>query len=63
MELQGMIKFLAGSCPSELGIVLKVPSTILLYGWKPLLKQRHLWIDWAGSFITSPYSRVLSENI
>jgi hypothetical protein len=27
-ELQGMIKFLAGSCLSELGIVLKEPNVI-----------------------------------
>jgi hypothetical protein len=27
----GMIKFLAGSCLSELGIVLKEPSVIWLY--------------------------------
>jgi hypothetical protein len=58
-----MIKFLAGSCLSELGIVLKESYAIQLYGYNSLLKQRPLWIDRADSFITNPYSRVLSEKI
>ena len=58
-----MIKFLAGSCLSELGIVLKESYAIQLYGYNSLLKQRPLWIDRADSFIMNPYSRVLSEKI
>ena len=58
-----MIKFFAGSCLSGLGIVLKEPYAIQLYGYNSLNKQRTLWIDRAGSFITNPYSRVLSEKI
>jgi hypothetical protein len=46
----GMIKFLAGSCLSGLGIVLKESYAIQLYGYNSLNKQRTLWIDRAGSF-------------
>jgi|GEM_PF-1613942 len=59
----GMIKFLAGSCLSGLGIVLKEPYAIKLYGQNHLLKQKHLFIVRPGSFFTSPYSRVLSAKI
>jgi hypothetical protein len=56
----GMIKFLAGSCLSGLGIVLKKPKAIQVFKGKLTIKQRRLLIVRAGSFITSPYLRVLS---
>ena len=39
-----MIKFFAGSCLSGLGIVLKEPYAIYLYGLNRLLKQKLLLI-------------------
>ena len=58
-----MIKFFAGSCLSGLGIVLKELLVILFYGRNLLIKHRLLLIARAGSFITNPYSRVLSAKI
>jgi len=51
----GLIKFFAGSCLSELGIVLKESQSIYRF-------KRKLLITRTGSFITSPYSRGLSAK-
>jgi hypothetical protein len=56
----GIIKFLTGSCLSELGIVFKELLAILFYGRNRLIKHRLLLIARVNFFITIPYSRVLS---
>jgi hypothetical protein len=58
----GLIKFFAGSCLSELGIVLKESQSIYRFKRKLLLKHRKVLITRTGSFITSPYSQVLSAK-
>jgi hypothetical protein len=55
-----MIKFLAGSCLSELEIVLKEPKAIIHLDEVVYETKCFISIALAGSFITSPYSRVLS---
>jgi len=59
-----MIKFFAGSCLSELGIVLKEPSTILMLWMKPPVKTEAFIYSPDGFFNYEPlFTSSCSKNL